>query len=458
MKELGSAALLAVLPLLLLAIPVNAQTVQTANLNFSDVEVTDTELVAADTAISTTTAPNSFWYGFKRFGEGIREFFTWDAMSKAKLHLEFAKERLAEAKTMAELNRTEEVQKLLDEYQAAISQVENRTRELARIGQNVSEIVHNADDVLLKSTLVLQLVHDKVPEQAKPAIERAINTSIAKKANIAVQKRRWEIRERIAQRLNKTEEIENLTEKVLEKEAEIDKELENEAHVQRALRVTERLKERIENQIRMIESNLTSETANITELEEKKAELLARLEQKLAQLGNETMAIERVRERVEERIKALNTTMAVRDEIREIVRERINEKIKEAETKIAEHKKEMQERVLERLEDAKKTLEEAKEKLGANATLVTVAQNRLERAEAAIEAGKIGEAFGQITATQAVVKNAIRTSERLEAIEEKIKELKAMNQTSKELEAIKSKTQEELKQASATKIEIKKGE
>ncbi|MBI2233278.1 MAG: hypothetical protein HYU56_05125 [Candidatus Aenigmarchaeota archaeon] len=149
------------------------------DVNFKDNVVTKAELDLVETEFSRPgLLPDQPLYFLKRFAERIRLFFTFDAAEKAKLHLDFAKVRLAEAKGLVEKNKTEEADQALGEYNKELTEFESTA------GRNVSLLVKESSDALEKSSIVLDLVLQKVPEQARPAIEKALNNSIEKKVRI----------------------------------------------------------------------------------------------------------------------------------------------------------------------------------------------------------------------------------------------------------------------------------
>ena len=127
------------------------------------------------------TTPDSWLYGFKKFFEGVDLFFTSDDVAKAEKHAYLAELRLAEAKEMAENGKPEFVDDLVKEYKNNLEQ-SNKIAEVAQqVGKNitkVTELVAIATSIHLD---VLEEVLQKVPEQAKPSIQKAINAS--KKGN-----------------------------------------------------------------------------------------------------------------------------------------------------------------------------------------------------------------------------------------------------------------------------------
>ncbi|MFH0889933.1 MAG: DUF5667 domain-containing protein [Candidatus Aenigmatarchaeota archaeon] len=144
--------------------------------NFSDNTVTAAEISVMETEMSQPgLLPDNPMYIFKRFGEAVQMTLTFDPKKKAELHLEFAKNRLAEAKKMIDNNKTTEAKNAVEDYSKEIDDFENVS---SGIGRNVSSFIKANDNLLVKSTFVLGMVYDKVPDEAKPAIENALNNSI----------------------------------------------------------------------------------------------------------------------------------------------------------------------------------------------------------------------------------------------------------------------------------------
>ncbi|MBI2579018.1 MAG: hypothetical protein HYW26_04880 [Candidatus Aenigmarchaeota archaeon] len=154
-----------------------------ARIDFSDSVVTEAELdVAEQSFASPGIAPDSPFHVFKRMGEFFREALAVSREDKARLHLGFAKERLAEARYLMRKNKTDEALRYINEYNEEL----NRTQ---GIGANISAIARETEDTLQKSTLVLELVREKVPEKAKHSIDRAINNSLEKSARISAERK-----------------------------------------------------------------------------------------------------------------------------------------------------------------------------------------------------------------------------------------------------------------------------
>ncbi|MCD6575578.1 MAG: hypothetical protein J7K73_00265 [Nanoarchaeota archaeon] len=188
--------------------------------------------------------PDNPLYGLERFMERVRLWLTFDEESKIKLQLEYAEKRLAEAKVMAERNKTDYAEKLLKEYEYEFNKTVERVKDnyencvavqmqkceqmgieekCSAIGiseeacgnltnacqtyaetkcskwANLTEMVSNAT---MKHIHVLQKVLEKVPEQAKPAIQHAIKSSQKSQKVVEVKVREiMEIRDELKEKL-----------------------------------------------------------------------------------------------------------------------------------------------------------------------------------------------------------------------------------------------------------------
>jgi len=121
--------------------------------------------------------PDSWMYRFKRTFEGVDMFFTFDDVAKAEKHVKYAELRLAEAKEMADRGKPEFVDDLIEEYEDNLEKGNEISRIAQQVGKNVTkvtELVAVATSIHLD---VLENVLEKVPDQAKASIQRAIDSS-----------------------------------------------------------------------------------------------------------------------------------------------------------------------------------------------------------------------------------------------------------------------------------------
>ena len=121
--------------------------------------------------------PDHPLYKVKRWSEGVHMFFTFDDDAKARLHTHFSEVRLAEAKAMAELGKTEWAEGLMEDYIRELNETHRcmqRQKQKGRPVMDLAEHVCNATD---EHAVILSDLLDKVPEHAKPHIKHAINAS-----------------------------------------------------------------------------------------------------------------------------------------------------------------------------------------------------------------------------------------------------------------------------------------
>jgi len=121
--------------------------------------------------------PDSPFYFFDKLGKNIGMFFAFGPEAKANKALEYAEERLAEARAMATANRTREMTRAANDYEGYMAMVNEREEELSQLGNsaNISERVALA---VSRHFLVLDDLEDRVPEQAKEAIIKARTASM----------------------------------------------------------------------------------------------------------------------------------------------------------------------------------------------------------------------------------------------------------------------------------------
>ncbi len=121
--------------------------------------------------------PDSPFYGFKRFSEGVGLFFTFDDVAKAEKHLHFAELRLSEAREMTERGKPEFVPDLTEDYENDL----DKSQEIATVAKGLGKNVTKVEELVALATSihieVLEGVLEKVPDVAKPAIEEALDAS-----------------------------------------------------------------------------------------------------------------------------------------------------------------------------------------------------------------------------------------------------------------------------------------
>ena len=121
--------------------------------------------------------PDSPFYLFDNLGKKVSLFFTFDPVKKAEKATQYAEERVAEAKAMAEKNKPEDAEKANQGYQEFLDLANAKTQEAKERGRDVEELAIFITEKTLKHQEILVEVFEEVPEEAKNAIKKAIEIS-----------------------------------------------------------------------------------------------------------------------------------------------------------------------------------------------------------------------------------------------------------------------------------------
>lgn len=130
-----------------------------------------------DGSVDPGLSPDSPFYFLDTIGEKISLFFTFKAERKAEKALRFAEEKFAEAKAMAERNSAKALEKADERYQHFLELANRRAEEVREKGKDVEELAAKITENALRHREVLKKVLEKVPEEARSGIERAIEVS-----------------------------------------------------------------------------------------------------------------------------------------------------------------------------------------------------------------------------------------------------------------------------------------
>lgn len=153
--------------------------------------------------------PDSPFYFLKSFFEGVGTFFTFGDIAKAERFLNLSERRLAEAKALAEKGKPEIAERITGQYQEQLNRALAKAEEARARGLDTDEVLAKVSEATLRHQAVLADVYERVPEQAKPAIERAMENSMRgyEEALRAVSgEKREEIRQKIEQGRQEIEE------------------------------------------------------------------------------------------------------------------------------------------------------------------------------------------------------------------------------------------------------------
>ena len=128
--------------------------------------------------------PDNPIYGLDRALERIQLAITFGEVEKAKLKFKFAEERLAEAEAMADEGEEELAEEMMEDYEVELNETNEDIETAIARGEDVTDLIEHVSTRTAKHLEVLQRVHDKVPEQARAAIEHAMEVSVRKQVGV----------------------------------------------------------------------------------------------------------------------------------------------------------------------------------------------------------------------------------------------------------------------------------
>lgn len=121
--------------------------------------------------------PDSPFYFFKVIVEKVKLFVIVDPAKKADLLAELINTKLAEAQAMLEEGKVEDAEKALELYQEYMNEMTDVAGEAAEKGKDLGEVIERVKEAHEKHVEVLTGLLEKVPDQAKDAIEHALEVS-----------------------------------------------------------------------------------------------------------------------------------------------------------------------------------------------------------------------------------------------------------------------------------------
>lgn len=127
---------------------------------------------------SSGLTPDSSLYFLDTWGEKIDLALTRGQEAKTRKQVRISQEKLAEAKDMAEEGKDKAAEVASDRYGKMVSAAAENVAQAAQSGEGFADAL---GELLATTTAISQEVlagvYEKVPEQAKPAIERAMQVS-----------------------------------------------------------------------------------------------------------------------------------------------------------------------------------------------------------------------------------------------------------------------------------------
>lgn len=122
--------------------------------------------------------PDSPFYFMKGFFESIGTFFTFNDVAKTERFLNLSETRLAEAKALVEKGKSQLAERAVERYQEQMNWALAKAEQARTKGLDIDEVMAKVSEATLRHQAVLADVYEKVPEQAQPAIQRAMEASM----------------------------------------------------------------------------------------------------------------------------------------------------------------------------------------------------------------------------------------------------------------------------------------
>lgn len=351
--------------------------------------VTATDLGVEDAGM----LPTSRLYFLKEFGRGITRFFTFDSVKKAELELRFANEKVAEAKEVQEIQPDNEqaITKALENYQKAQGRLKVRLEALKETSQNPN-IDRLLDQVAEKTVRHSKLMEEMALKVKDSALVQELVSSI--QGNIEDSARSGASKDepvKFVARLEKSLIDSNGGElKHLRSITLLDSmsEKATEAMKESLGKLREEFSDRFQGELKTILETKTAEDLSLA-LEKipgnnaRHSEILEEMQAK--EVGKTADSLRKSAGKLREDVQG-----------GEHIAQKAIEQMKHAQEKVMELEKKMVE--IPAVPDVvRKSLVQAKEHL-ANATI-------------AIQEEKFGEAYGQATSAEVMVRNGLRLLE-----------------------------------------------
>ena len=122
--------------------------------------------------------PTSSFYFLKSWTESIGTFFTFGDVAKAERFLELSEKRLAEIDALTLAGETEAAEEVMNRYEKQLGHAFQWAEKAKLGGKDMGEVLGKVSEATFKHQGVLMNVLERVPDQAKGAIERAMQQSM----------------------------------------------------------------------------------------------------------------------------------------------------------------------------------------------------------------------------------------------------------------------------------------
>lgn len=150
---------------------------------FLGVGVAFAQTEASDDLPDPGILPDHPLYFVKSIGESFGGAFSFGQTAKIDRGIKLSEKRLAEARALADKGESDLASSTLERYQSELEDIQERVDRARSQGEDIDAGLESAIERVAEATLkhqsVLADVYERVPEQAKSAISRAMEASSA---------------------------------------------------------------------------------------------------------------------------------------------------------------------------------------------------------------------------------------------------------------------------------------
>jgi hypothetical protein len=136
------------------------------------------DTLAEEELVDPGLLPNHPLYFLKSFSEGVGTLFTFGQVNRANRQVLLAENRLAEANALIAQGETEIAEKAMERYQEQFAHAFTFAQRAREAGQNTDEVMAKIAENTLRHQAVLSRVYEQVPEEARGAIEQAMESNL----------------------------------------------------------------------------------------------------------------------------------------------------------------------------------------------------------------------------------------------------------------------------------------
>ena len=121
--------------------------------------------------------PDSPFYFLDIALERLGSLVTFGDLSKAQRHLGLAEERLVESRALANKGDSSRAEKTIGKYQEQLGKALAKAEKAKSKGKDADAVLEKIAEATVRHQVVLAEIYEKVPEQAKEAIQKAMENS-----------------------------------------------------------------------------------------------------------------------------------------------------------------------------------------------------------------------------------------------------------------------------------------